>query len=80
MVNRRRIGVEFLPVFPLWPGFALNTLFYATIAWVLWRIPILIRRHRRRARNLCVKCAYDRAGLGTGVACPECGHSSASSA
>jgi hypothetical protein len=56
------------------PGFALNTLFYAALAWLLcWRIPILIRRHRRRIRGLCVKCAYDRAGLAPGAACPECG-------
>jgi hypothetical protein len=63
-----------IPLFPIWPGFALNTLFYAAIAWGLWRIPILIRRHRRRIRGLCLKCAYNRAGLAPGARCPECGH------
>jgi hypothetical protein len=29
---------------------------------------------RRRARlNLCPKCNYDRAGIGAGAVCPECG-------
>jgi hypothetical protein len=28
---------------------------------------------RRSPRGLCPRCGYDRAGLGAGVACPECG-------
>lgn len=62
-----------LPVLPLWPGIALNTIFYAAIAWGLWRIPVLLRRARRRRRGWCIRCAYDRAGLAPGSPCPECG-------
>jgi hypothetical protein len=63
-----------LPWFPLWPGFALNTLFYAGLAWGLWQVPLAIRRRRRRRMNRCVKCGYDRAGIAADAKCPECGH------
>jgi hypothetical protein len=36
-----------------------------------WRLDILARRRARL--NLCPKCHYDRAGLGAGAVCPECG-------
>ncbi|HMN40086.1 MAG TPA: hypothetical protein PKE29_04520 [Phycisphaerales bacterium] len=64
---------------PLWPGFALNTIFYAAVAWGLWRggwqIPLAIRRRRRRAKGLCIRCGYDRSGLPASPPspCPECG-------
>jgi hypothetical protein len=64
-----------LPFRPIWTGFALNTLFYAAIAWGLWQVPLAIRRRRRRRLNRCVKCGYDRAGLAGDAACPECGAS-----
>jgi hypothetical protein len=69
----RRYALGWLPLCPLWPGFALNTLFYAAIAWGLWQVPLAIRRRRRRRMNTCIKCGYDRAGLVDGAACPECG-------
>ena len=37
------------------------------------RITPLRHRSWRRHRGRCWKCAYDRAGLGDEVACPECG-------
>lgn len=58
---------------PLWPGFALNTLIYAALAWGLWRLPFAARRRRRKRRNQCAACGYSRAGLAEGSACPECG-------
>lgn len=70
-------GSVYLPWLPLWPGFALNTLFYAAIAWGLWQVPLAIRRRRRRRLNRCGKCGYDRAGLAGDAACPECGATSA---
>ena len=66
-------GVHRLPIRPLWPGFALNTLFYAALAWAFWQLPLAIRGRRRRSKGLCVRCGYDRKGIGGGSPCPECG-------
>ncbi len=72
----------YLPLLPLWPGFALNTIFYAALAWGLWQLPLAIRRRRRRRKGLCVRCGYDLKGIpidgGEGAlggvrVCPECG-------
>jgi hypothetical protein len=71
--GRQVTEIRGLPYRPLWPGFALNTLFYAAIAWGLWQVPLAIRRRRRRRLNRCMKCGYDRAGLALDAACPECG-------
>jgi formylglycine-generating enzyme len=65
-----RIGNGFLPLRPIWPGFAINTLFYAAILWLLFAAPFALRRRRRIKRGLCPKCAYP---LGTSDTCTECG-------
>jgi hypothetical protein len=62
-----------LPLIPLWPGFALNTLFYAALAWGLWQVPIAIRRRCRRKAGRCDLCGYDLQGIAAGSPCPECG-------
>jgi hypothetical protein len=59
-----------LPRQPVWPGFAINTLFYAGILYLLFAVPFTIRRHRRVRRGLCPKCAYP---VGTSEVCTECG-------
>jgi hypothetical protein len=59
-----------LPLRPIWPGFAINTLFYAAILWLLFAAPGSVRRWRRIRRGLCVKCAYP---VGTSEVCTECG-------
>jgi hypothetical protein len=55
---------------PIWPGFALNTLFYAAILWLLFAFPFALRRWRRRRNGLCTKCAYP---VGASDVCTECG-------
>ncbi|MBL0871550.1 MAG: hypothetical protein IBJ18_13340 [Phycisphaerales bacterium] len=79
IADRLRTQEDTLAISPVWPGFALNTLFYATL--FATPAPLLhwhTRRNRRRAGH-CEKCNYNLAGLASGAACPECGASSAPS-
>ena len=63
-----------LPFSPIWPGFAINTVFYAGMLWLLFAAPFALRRRLRIKRGLCPKCAYDLRGAPTdATACPECG-------
>ncbi|MCI0362376.1 MAG: hypothetical protein L0219_00750 [Phycisphaerales bacterium] len=58
---------------PIWPGFAINTIFYAAIlwgGWLLFAAPGLVRRRRRIKRGLCPACAYP---IGASATCTECG-------
>jgi predicted RNA-binding Zn-ribbon protein involved in translation (DUF1610 family) len=62
-----------LPVVPLWPGFAINTIFYASILWLLFAAPGFVRRRIRIWRGLCAACGYDLRGHTSGAGiCPEC--------
>ena len=61
-----------LPRQPIWPGFAINTAFYAAILWLLMFGPFTARRLIRRKRGHCIKCGYDLRGAEHEV-CPECG-------
>ncbi len=61
-----------LPLCPVWPRFAVNTLFYAAILWLLIPGPFALRRLIRRRRGLCPACGYDLRH-GEHEACPECG-------
>ncbi len=65
-------GRSFLPLRPTWPGFALNTLFYAALLWLLIPGPFALRRFLRVRRGLCPKCAYP---MGESAVCSECGAS-----
>lgn len=62
-----------IPVRPVWPGFVINTAFYAALASIPFLI-IRLRRLRRCAgrerRGECIWCRYDISGLDR---CPECG-------
>jgi hypothetical protein len=63
-----------LPLLPIWPGFAINTVFYAAILWTLFAAPFALRKWRRIRRGLCPKCGYDlRGGATDSATCPECG-------
>jgi hypothetical protein len=59
-----------LPLRPIWPFFAINTIFYAAILWLLFFAPGSVRRMIRRRRGLCPACAYP---VGTSPVCTECG-------
>ena len=59
-----------LPVRPIWPGFAINTIFYATLLWLVIPGPFALRRFLRVRRGLCPKCAYP---MGESAVCSECG-------
>jgi hypothetical protein len=59
-----------LPLRPIFPGFAINTIFYAAVLWVLFAAPGSVRRRLRRRRGLCPACAYP---VGVGGTCTECG-------
>jgi len=60
-----------LPYRPIWPGFAINTIFYATILWLPFA-PFQLRRYVRVKRGRCIKCGYDLSHV-EHKACPECG-------
>ena len=56
-----------VPIRPIWPGFAVNTLCYATLLWS----PFVLCRVIRVRRGLCPKCAYP---MGQSAVCTECGN------
>jgi hypothetical protein len=67
-----------LPLGIIWPGFAINTVFYAAVLWVLFAAPGAVRRFVRRRRGRCTRCGYDLrghalAGPSADLRCPECG-------
>ena len=62
-----------LPCQLLWPGFAINTIFYAAIVWVLFAVPGAIRKRVRRKRGQCAACGYSLRGTPEIDKCPECG-------
>ena len=59
-----------LPLRTVWPGFAVNTILYATILWLLFPGPFVLRRFNRVRRGLCPACAYP---IGESDVCSECG-------
>ena len=70
--NAMMVGERVIPALPIWPGFAINAIFYAVVLWMLVAGPRSLNRKRRRMRGLCANCAYDLRGTPSGV-CPECG-------
>ena len=61
-----------LPYLPIWPGFTVNTLFYAALLWLVIPGPFALRRLIRVRRGLCPACGYDLRH-GEHEVCPECG-------
>jgi hypothetical protein len=66
------LGMLELALYPIWPGFAINTVFYAAVLWLLFGASFALRKRRLIRRGLCPKCAYDMRGTPATV-CPECG-------
>ena len=60
-----------VPLRPIWPGFAINTLFYAAILWLFSLGPVTAHRMIRRKRGRCIKCGYD-VSHAPHDRCPEC--------
>jgi hypothetical protein len=68
------VELEWLPLRPIWPGVAINTVFYAAVLWLLFAAPFALRKWRRIRRGLCPKCGYDLRNRPIDSAvCPECG-------
>ncbi len=59
-----------LPLRPVWPEFAINTVFWAMAAFGFHRAPGVLRARARRRRGLCPNCAYP---VGVSSVCTECG-------
>ena len=59
---------------PIWARFAINTIFYAAILWLLTLGPFTTRRFIRRKRGRCIKYGYDLRGTTHMIICSECGH------
>ncbi len=66
----RLLDVRRLPLRPIWPGFLVNTLFYAAVLWLLICGPFALRRFVRVKHGLCPACAYP---IGESGVCSECG-------
>jgi hypothetical protein len=62
-----------LPGRIIWPGMVVDVLFFSSACWLLVRGPTATRRWSRRRSGRCIACGYDRRGLPTPSACPECG-------
>ena len=71
-----------LPLSPVWPGFAVDSMVFAVPWFVLLRVAgapsrraataVLFRKRMRRRLGLCPVCGYDLRGM-IGSGCPECG-------
>ncbi|MCC7387301.1 MAG: hypothetical protein IT431_00890 [Phycisphaerales bacterium] len=67
---RDRVAV--LPLLPIWPGLAFNTLFYALLWYLALASVRTVSHNHRYRRGLCPICRYDlRADYSQG--CSECG-------
>ncbi len=61
-----------LPLRPIWPGFAINTVFYAALLWIVTLGPGTARRIIRRKQGRCINCGYDLSHVNSDT-CSECG-------
>ncbi len=74
-VSGQRAFPYAIPFYPIWPGFAVDTLFYAVVVALLCLVVrtgyvVVFRYLTRSRRGLCPKCAYP---MGESAVCSECG-------
>lgn len=74
-IPRLEAGIFFdfdrwIPLNPKWPGFLLNTLFYALLLWPVSRAPAVIHIALRRKAGLCPCCGT---AIGVESECVQCG-------
>jgi len=62
-----------LPLRPLWWGLVLDSLVYGTAILAGWTVIAQCRSWLRVRRRRCAHCGYDRTGITSEAACPECG-------
>jgi hypothetical protein len=62
-----------LPLRPIWLGLLEDVGVFGLMWSTLVEGARALHRSRRRRRGLCAACAYDRRGLASHAACPECG-------
>ena len=51
--NLHALEVRVLPLMPIWDGFAINTILFASAIWAVFANYVAIRRWRRIKRGLC---------------------------
>lgn len=75
MGTRLSFGVRMprVPVMVVWWKFFVNAAVWGGAMWVVSGGVRRWRQRWREERGRCVGCGYDRAGLGVGARCPECG-------
>ncbi len=69
-------SIALLPTTPVWPGFAVNAVFFGAVLFAghaATRGVSVLRAHSRRRRGGCASCGYNLAGASPDRRCPECG-------
>lgn len=56
-----------------WSSFAVNSIFYATMLWMVFTVPGELRRRVRSRLGQCETCGYSLCGRSGSERCPECG-------
>ncbi len=70
---RDSIEPRFVTFNPIWPGLAASSVFWGLVSFVAHMTVRTGIERSRRARGRCPSCGYDKRGLDTKAACPECG-------